>query len=192
MVHTTWKTHSVCVCAINQNVVLLCDAIDKKRNELLQHLVCDIENKICMAHRCQNCPGIDGLLNKLMETFSDVDDEEPIHFQQWQSAGRTQIMTLFLPRFEFLQFLAEKLDHLSTYSYIAKAQAVYLRHRKETLKTNECLIWADFAENYYFIVQDEIQSCYWSKESCTLHPVVIYALSNKLCKVFLTVLFRMI
>ena len=125
-VHTT---HSVCVCAINQNVVLLCDAIDKKRNELLQHLVCDTENKICMAHRCQNCPGIDGLLNKLMETFSDVDDEEPIHFQQWQSAGRTQIMTLFLPRFEFLQFLAEKLDHLSTYSYIAKAQAVYLRHR---------------------------------------------------------------
>ena len=43
------------------------------------------ENKICMVHRCQNCPGVDGLLNKLMERFSDMDDEESIHFQQWQS-----------------------------------------------------------------------------------------------------------
>ena len=73
-------------------------------------------------------------------------------------------MTLSLPRFKFLQLLAEKLDHLSAHSYIAKAQAAYLRHRKETLKTNECLILADFAENYHFIVQDKIQSCHWSKE----------------------------
>ena len=73
-------THSKCVCAIHQNVVLLCDAIDKNHSELLQHLVCDTENKICMVHRCQNCPGIDGLLNKLMEMFSDMDDEEPIYF----------------------------------------------------------------------------------------------------------------
>ena len=124
-------THSVCVCAIHQNVVLLCDATDKKHNELLQYLVCDTENKICMVHRCQNCSGIDGLLNKLMEMFCDVDDEEPIHFQQWQSTDRTQIMTLSLPRFEFLQLLAEKLDHLSAHSYIAKAQAAYLRHRKQ-------------------------------------------------------------
>ena len=155
-------THSLCVCAIHQNVVLLCDAIDKKHKQLLQHLVCDTENKICMVHRCQNCPGIDGLLNKLMEMFSDMDDEEPIHFQQWQSTDRTQIMTFFLPRFEFLQLLAEKLYHLSAHSNIAKAQAAYLRHCKETLKTNECLILADFAENYHFIVQNEIQSCHWS------------------------------
>ena len=174
-------THSVCVCAIHQNVVLLCDAIDKKHNELLQHLVCDTENKICMVHRCQNCPRIDGLLDKLMEMFSDM---EPIYFQQWQSTDQTQIMTLSLPRFKFLQVLAEKLDHLSAHSHIAKAQAAYLRHRKETLKTNECLILADFTENYHFIVQDKIQSCRWSKESCTLHLVVIYALCNKFFLLF--------
>ena len=45
-------THSVCVYAIHQNVVFLCDAIDKKQNELLQHLVCNTENKICMVNRC--------------------------------------------------------------------------------------------------------------------------------------------
>ena len=137
-----------------------------------------------MVRRCQNCPGIDGLLGKLMEMFSDMDDEEPIHFQQWQSTDRTQIMTLFLSRFEFLQLPAEKLDHLSAHSYIAKAQTAYLRHSKETSKTNECLILADFAENYHFIVEDEIQSCHWSKELCTLHLVVIYALCNNTLQSF--------
>ena len=66
-------------------------------------------------------------------------------------------MILSLPRFEFLKLLAEKLDHLSAHLHIAKAQAAYLRHRKETLKTNECLILVDFAEYYHFIVQDEFK-----------------------------------
>ena len=32
----------------------------------------------------------------------------------------------------------------------------------------------DFAENYHYIVQDEIQGYHWNKDQCTLHPVVIY------------------
>ena len=32
----------------------------------------------------------------------------------------------------------------------------------------------DFSENYEFLVQDEIQSYHWSKDSCTLHPIVVY------------------
>ena len=32
----------------------------------------------------------------------------------------------------------------------------------------------DFAENYQFLNEDEIQSYHWSKEYCTIHPVVVY------------------
>jgi hypothetical protein len=32
----------------------------------------------------------------------------------------------------------------------------------------------DFAENYQFIIQDEIQGFHWNKQSCTLHPIVLY------------------
>ena len=32
----------------------------------------------------------------------------------------------------------------------------------------------DFAENYHYIVQDEVQGFHWNKDQCTLHPVVIY------------------
>ena len=36
------------------------------------------------------------------------------------------------------------------------------------------MVLGDFAENYQFLIQDEIQSFHWSKEYCTLHPLVIY------------------
>jgi len=171
-------THTVCVCAIHQNVVLLCDAINQTYKDFFPFLVCNVQNKICMVHRCQNCPGIDGLQDKLKEMFPNLDDDELVQFQQWQSTDRTQILTLSLPLSDFLQLLAEKLDHLTAHSYIAKAQATYLRHRKDTLESNERLILADFAENYHFIIQDEIQSCHWSKESCTLHPICVYIPCN--------------
>ena len=34
----------------------------------------------------------------------------------------------------------------------------YLRAKKESLKENEVIVLGDFAENYLFFVQDEIQS----------------------------------
>ena len=131
-----------------------------------------------MHGSCPNCRGIVNLHKKLDEIFSNLEASEPIQFQQWQSTDRTRIISLSLPLTEFVQLLAEKLDLFTAHSYIAKAQATYFKHRKETLKSNECLILADFAENYHFIIQDEIQSCHWSKESCTLHPICIYILCN--------------
>ena len=50
----------------------------------------------------------------------------------------------------------------------------YLKQRKEELPENCMLVLGDFAENYLFVVQDEIQSFHWSKLYCTLHPIAIY------------------
>ena len=44
--------------------------------------------------------------------------------------------------------------------------------QKKSLKANGVIVLADFAENYQFLLQDEIHSYHWSKEYCTLHPVV--------------------
>ena len=39
------------------------------------------------------------------------------------------------------------------------------------------VLW-DFADNYQFLVQDEIESFHWSKEYCTLHPFIVYFIDN--------------
>ena len=36
------------------------------------------------------------------------------------------------------------------------------------------IIYGDFAENFSFIVQDEIQGYYWNNRQCSLHPVVLH------------------
>ena len=53
-----------------------------------------------------------------------------------------------------------------------------MKTKKESLLPNEAIVLGDFAENYQFIIQDEIQSYHWSKEYCTLHPIVVYFLDD--------------
>ena len=36
----------------------------------------------------------------------------------------------------------------------------------------------DFAENYSFVVQDEVQGYHWNSSQCTLHPTMIYHKTN--------------
>jgi hypothetical protein len=42
------------------------------------------------------------------------------------------------------------------------------------LKEGKVLVVCDFAENYSFVVQDEIQSFHWNSEMATVHPLVAY------------------
>jgi len=56
-------THSVCVCTYHQNILLLTSGakINENYKELMSRVVCDVEDKICMVHRCSNCPGKEAL-----------------------------------------------------------------------------------------------------------------------------------
>ena len=61
-------THSVCVCTIHQNVILLLHAaqIEESYKDLLKMAVCDDHNKDCMLQRC-SCPGFDNVKTKLLD-----------------------------------------------------------------------------------------------------------------------------
>ena len=75
---------------------------------------------------------------------------------------------------EYKEILIEAIDKLTRHSYLTKCQAQYVKSKKESLGKNEALVMGEFAENYQFLIQDEIQSYHWGKEYCTLHPLVIY------------------
>ena len=70
--------------------------------------------------------------------------------------------------------------------FLVKCQANFLRAKKESLKADEVIVLGDFAENYQFLVQ-EIQSYHWSKEYCTLDPLVYILLT--VMEIFNTILF---
>ena len=55
----------MCVCSIHQNGVLLADACDMSYKDVMSVMVCDINNKIGMVHRCSDCLGEEALLELL-------------------------------------------------------------------------------------------------------------------------------
>lgn len=189
-------THSVCVCTSYQNVTLVLNAIrlDKDYHQLLELIVCNRDRKECMIHRCPNCPGIEPLKNYLREqlkvrpsdqdetsadesgvgnTFTEEEDYD-ITFSQWTSTDRAELIKQTAPLSEFIYLVADKLNKITAHSFIARTQGKYLKQRKEDLQEDEVIVLVDFAENYKFLVQDEIQGYHWNKSQCTLHPVVVY------------------
>ena len=80
-------THSVCVCSIHQNAILLVDAInwDITYKDLISKIVCDSTRKECMMHQCESCPGRARLKQFLDEQLSDVDSESEFHYNQWDT-----------------------------------------------------------------------------------------------------------
>ena len=73
----------------------------------------------------------------------------------------------------------KKLEITSNW-FIAKSQVNYLKHPKEILSPDETIVLVDFADNYTFVVQDDIQSYHWCKKQCSIHPIVIYYMKEKL------------
>ena len=70
-------THSVCVCSIHQNAILLVDALDITHTykELMSRLVCSSESADCMIHLCEKCPGKENLRTYL-RTIIGVRNEQ--------------------------------------------------------------------------------------------------------------------
>ena len=191
-------THNVCVCTIHQNTILIIDAFssvinsciraknrsqpeepeipkfDLSYQDLMQKIVCDVKSLECMVHRCEKCPGYNALKSFIAKKFNDFEFSNDVTYTQWDSTDRTSLQTVTSSVDDFIDVLVYKVDSLTTHSFIAKSQAGYLRERKEAIDQKSCIILVDFAENYHYIVQDEVQGYHWNKEQCTVHPVVIY------------------
>ena len=74
----------------------------------------------------------------------------------------------------FIEMLITSLEELKPHSFISREQARYLNELKENLAESSVILLGDFAENYSFVVQDDVQSFHWNNMQCSLHPVVIY------------------
>ena len=166
--------HSVCVCTTHQNAVLSCSAQNLCYKELMAQVVCDVGSRKCMVHRCDDCPGQSNLTTYLHEQLSHLNSNDLIIFKQWVSTDRADIKQIALSLPDYIDHLSKQSDDLTSHSYISKCQANYLRELKSTLPEGEIIVLADFAENFSFVVQDEVQGYHWNKSQCTLHPIVIY------------------
>ena len=170
--------HSVCVCELHQNTKLMIAAVPGTLDykELLSKMVCDIGERNCMLHECENCGGKQAAKEFLTEQFEkeDMDDDDLVNYKQWLHTDRTTLVSLQLPVNEFINAVCDSLDSLRHHHFIAHAQAAYLRMTKENLQLGTVVVLMDFAENYSFVVQDAVQGHHSNNSQTTLHPFTIY------------------
>ena len=126
--------------------------------DLVNKVVCDPSNRECMMHHCTNCPKTNELRKFLEEELSDIDPDFQFHYSQWQTTDRASLVTVTSTCEAYKDTLISAINAITKHSFLAKCQANFLRAKKESLKANEVIVLGDFAENYHFLVQDEIQS----------------------------------
>jgi len=177
-------THSVCVCTIHQNIKLLLAPLNVHYKDLLKYLVCSPDRRECMVQWCSECPkSTDSLEDYLLQLLSEeYEQDQPIEFWQWMATDHANLIQQKESQIDYVELVVSQMQKLTAHSYISKAQAKYLKKRKEQLECNTALFLGDFAENYKFVVQDEVQGFHWNNLQCSLHPVVIYYKENSLLK----------
>ena len=72
----------------------------------------------------------------------------------------------------------EKLEVLLPHSFIAWQQSSFQVQLKAGLQPGECLVMADFSENYSFVLQDAAQGFHWNNSQATIHPFVAYYMKS--------------
>ena len=72
-----------------------------------------MENKDCMLHSCDHCPGEKGIREFLTSVFEEADDGEVVSFKQWiKNKKFTNLATFQLPPNEYMDELCLQLDKL--------------------------------------------------------------------------------
>ena len=173
-------THSVCVCVIHQNVKLQIAGLGVKGLEykmFLEKTFCDTENEKCMTYKCQNCPKKTDLLNYI-EQVDVLNSFDEIRYKQWTTQDRCTLIEISESVEDFISSLQTNIIGMAEHHYVAKSQSKFFKNLKATLPLNEVVLVGDFAENYTFVVQDEIQSFHYEKSQCTVHPFALYYNDN--------------
>jgi len=170
-------THSVCVCTYHQNVELMHKAVDlgKTVHELTDMTVCSRDNKNCMLHACDKCPGVEPLKQFLVDTLTaqyqdglngsehSVDEDKSlmnkarITCSRWTSTDRSGLVQVVSSVSDFFETFCIKLFELKPHSFIAKEQNAYLNSLKENLKEDEAIAILDFAENFSLLCKMKLR-----------------------------------
>ena len=107
--------------------------------------------------RCDDCPGESPLREYLSQVLLDEADKSSyISFEEWTTTGRAEMLNRILTRESFINLVIRRIEKLTPHSFITRKQANYLNQLKQDLPGDKVIVLGEFAENYQFILQDEI------------------------------------
>lgn len=163
---------NTCTCIYHENYKFILTAChtDMKTMESFRGIFCDIASETCMLGYCYDCPKV----NQIDKLMANIEEDSFVEFKTWTKGPNTELTTITEGVEDFKMRLYDEVPKIAVHHFIMKKQSDFLNTLKERLKTEDSIvITVDFAENYSFVIQDEVQSFHWNNQQATLVPFVI-------------------
>jgi hypothetical protein len=123
-----------------------------------------------MYGACTSCPGAE-----TQEALLHNDpDDTTIKCKHWVMTDRATLMTVTQQSDKLIENLVSKMPDLTRHHYTAKQQARYLKESYKNLQSHQCIILADFSENYSFILQDSTGGFHWANIQAIFYPFIVH------------------
>ena len=143
--------------------------------DLVDRTVCTVPSEDCFNCQCDNCCNTN--VSSLFMTNDDIDEKPDTTWSLWITSNNHVELQHFTGSFRSLiDTLNDRWSSFVTHTYTTRQQRDYIKAIKLTSSfTTFVVTQVDFAENFSFVVQKEIQSAYWNKKQATLYTVVVTA-----------------
>lgn len=171
--------HKVCICVVCQNLKFMVNALTGETpEELLQLGSCGSDTESCATGDCQKCDynAIEASLRAQTEGCLD----EEVSFWRWGTVeARVQLVEETCPIGELIPKVVACYSRLYRFHrYVKGKQRAFYQKKLKRLLQGEVLMALDFAENYSFLLQEEVTSHYYSRSQCSLLTIAAYYMGS--------------
>ncbi len=173
-----------CCCVIHENSNQLLAVFNKDIDLkwVLANIPCDAQSEKCMFGFCPSCP------KNIGQVFLELKDVTDVTFYQWKTTDGVEMTEISEPVDEFRTRLRAYIPAVLKHHFLVKQQNKYIETWKRSVfaNPNEAFVKVDFAMNYSFVFQNEVQCAHWNRKQATIHPFFV----NFWCPVMQKVSFR--
>ncbi|KAJ8046204.1 hypothetical protein HOLleu_04813 [Holothuria leucospilota] len=185
-----------CLCEYCENLQLKIDVINNQQPgafkdlyDLSQSTMCEkpqgskFNDLSCITRKCDEC-GVDKMDDKLEILLKDGNKE--LHWKSWDMVTATvhsrkkkdvkkrSLVEKSGTMADLIKELKAGTESFSKHLFQKDWQHQQQNKLKANLGASEAIAILDFAENFTCSYQREVQSAYYSHQSATVHPIVLY------------------
>ena len=145
---------------------------------MVDKTVCALPSEDCYNRRCDNCCNIN--VSNIFITDIDIDEQANTAWSLWTvTNNHVELQHLNGSFRSLIDQLNVRWPAFVTHCYVTRQQRDYIKSIKITSSFSTFAVaQMDFAENFSFVVQNEIQSAYWNQKQATVYTVVISVGAN--------------
>lgn len=171
--------HKVCVCVICQNLKFMLEPLTIESIEELHLLgACGDASEDCATEHCSRCD-YNAIEASLRAETEDSCDEE-VSFWMWKTIdSRVQLSEETCTIGELITKVTTSFSRAYRFHrYVKVKQRAFYQKKLVALLQGEVLVVLDFAENYSFLLQEEVTSHYYARAQCSLLTIAVYYMSS--------------